>query len=247
MKKISKLISAVMVLMLLTACSAGNTQNSTTASEMTSSYAETTQMQTTVFQTAAQTTETTVSQTTQTVQTTQTTASTTIQETTFQTETVNESSTGEPQTEAENKNVCFLTIDCRTIKNNLSSLKSGKQSFVTQSGYILKDVSVAFENGDTAFDILKNACKENVCTDNCQYCQKSGVQLEYSYTPAYESYYVEGIHQLYEKDCGSMSGWLFSVNGVFPDYSSSSYQVKNGDKIVFAYTCDGGEDVGNSF
>ncbi|MGN1418586.1 MAG: DUF4430 domain-containing protein [Acutalibacteraceae bacterium] len=237
MKKFSKLISSVMALLLLTACSVGNTQNSTTASEITSSYAETTPMQTTVLQT----TETTVSQTTQT------TASTTVQETTAQTVSVYESTAEESQTEAENKNVCFLTIDCRTIKNNLSTLKNGKQPFVTQSGYILKEVPVAFENGDTAFDLLKKACKENVCTDQCQYCQKSGVQLEYSYTPAYESYYVEGIHQLYEKDCGSMSGWLFSVNGVFPDYSSSSYTVKNGDRIVFAYTCDGGEDVGNSF
>lgn len=94
---------------------------------------------------------------------------------------------------------------------------------------------------------MKRACSENVCTDNCKYCQKSGIQLEYNFTPAFGTYYIEGIHQLYEKDCGSMSGWMFSVNGNFPTDGSSSYTVKPGDEIVFAYTCDMGDDIGNAY
>ena len=104
-----------------------------------------------------------------------------------------------------------------------------------------------FEEGESAFDALKRACKENVCTDNCEYCKKGGIQLEFSFTPAYKSYYIEGIHQLYEKDCGSFSGWMFSVNGKFSDASSSEYLLKAGDKITFAYTASMGDDLTASF
>ena len=43
------------------------------------------------------------------------------------------------------------------------------------------------------------------------------------YTPLYKSYYVEGINQLYEFDCGKNSGWMYSVNGEYPNYGASSY------------------------
>lgn len=146
-----------------------------------------------------------------------------------------------------NRSTCFVTIRCETIKDNLSSLKKGKEAFVPKSGVILDRAEVSFQNGESAFDVMKRACSENVCTDNCKYCQKSGIQLEYNFTPAFGTYYIEGIHQLYEKDCGSMSGWMFSVNGNFPTDGSSSYTVKPGDEIVFAYTCDMGDDIGNAY
>ena len=70
------------------------------------------------------------------------------------------------------------------------------------------------------------------------------MEYVYVYTPAYSSNYIRGIHQLYEKDCGTRSGWMYSVNGIFPNYGVSKYTVKNGDVIRFAYTCDLGEDIG---
>ena len=151
------------------------------------------------------------------------------------------------KTNDNNRSTCFVSIRCETIKDNLSSLKKGKEAFVPKSGVILDQTEVSFQNGESAFDVMKRACSENVCTDNCKYCQKSGIQLEYNFTPAFGTYYIEGIHQLYEKDCGSMSGWMFSVNGNFPTDGSSSYTVKPGDEIVFAYTCDMGDDIGNAY
>lgn len=147
------------------------------------------------------------------------------------------------KTTEEESVVCFVTIDCRNVQNNLSSLKKGKRSFVPESGFILKDAEVTLSKGSTAFDALKKACEENVCTDNCKYCQKDGIQLEFSYTPAYKSYYVEGIHQLYEKDCGSLSGWMYNVDGTYPDVSSSAYNLEGGEKITFAYTVSMGDDL----
>ena len=116
-----------------------------------------------------------------------------------------------------------------------------------ESGVILADAAVTVEPGDTAFTVLRRACEQHVCTDNCQYCQSGGIQLEYVYTPGFETYYVEGIHQIYEKDCGVQSGWMFKLNGQFPMEGASSLSVKAGDRIVFCFTCDMGDDVGNHY
>ncbi len=139
---------------------------------------------------------------------------------------------------------CTISISCAEILNNKDKLKEGKESFVPYDGVLLKAVTVEFQNGETAFDILKRACQNNVCADNCQYCQSGGIQLEYEFTPGFDNYYVEGIHQIYEKDCGAKSGWMYKVNGVFPSYGCSDYTVKNGDRIEFVYTCDLGGDIG---
>ena len=78
-------------------------------------------------------------------------------------------------------------------------------------------------------------------------CEKNRIQISSRYTPLYNSYYVEGINQLYEFDCGKKSGWMYSVNGVFPNYGASSYKPKDGDKIEWVYTCNLGDDVGNHY
>ena len=55
------------------------------------------------------------------------------------------------------------------------------------------------------------------------------VTLEISYTPLYESYYIEGINYLYEFDGSNQSGWMYKVNGWFPNYGCSSYYLSDGN------------------
>ena len=130
---------------------------------------------------------------------------------------------------------CTISIVCDTILNNLDKLRDGKEAFVPANGVILAASSISVRDGDTVFDVLKKAC------------ELADIQLEYSYTPLYESYYIEGINNLYEFDCGEQSGWMYKVNGVFPDYGCSGYYLSAGDEIVFCYTCVGlGADVGGS-
>lgn len=130
---------------------------------------------------------------------------------------------------------CTISIRCDTILNNMGSLTPGKEAYVPGNGVILSTTTVEFTEGETVFDILQRACSA------------AGIQLESSYTPAYGSHYVEGIHQLYEMDCGPESGWMYQVNGWFPNYGCSSYTVSQGDAIVWCYTCVGlGADVGAS-
>ena len=139
----------------------------------------------------------------------------------------------EPEPEPEEKSTCTISVRCDTILNNMDSLDPDKAGYVPSSGILLSKTTVTISDGDSAYDVLKRACSA------------AGLQLEASYTAAYGSYYVEGIGHLYEFDCGPESGWMYKVNGWFPNYGCSSYTVSDGDNIVFCYTCNGlGADVG---
>lgn len=137
--------------------------------------------------------------------------------------------------DASGSAACTIEIRCDTILNNMQDLTDGKNAFVPANGVILSRSKVAFNEGETVFEVLKRACSY------------AGIQLEYSWTPMYDSYYIEGINNLYEFDCGEQSGWMYKVNGWFPNYGCSSYSLKDGDTIVWCYTCKGlGADVGGS-
>ena len=244
MKKLNLLICILVVLFTLTAC--GGTREIIKET--------TTTVPTTVSTTLPpSTTESTTATTTEVTTTVATTSVTTTQATTIYTTTkevtTKPSTTAVPttQTTTEIKDFCTVRIECKTIYENLSKLKSGKVNFLPTSGVIIDNVKVELNGGESAFDVIKKACEENVCTDKCKYCQANGVQIEYTYTPAFNNYYIEGIHQIYEKDCGTQSGWMYSVNGAFPDVGTSSYKVSSGDVIVFSFTCNMGEDIGNIY
>ena len=57
--------------------------------------------------------------------------------------------------------------------------------------------------------------------------------------------YIEGINNIYEFSCGELSGWMYCVNGEYPNVGCSDYKIKDGDNIEWYYTCDLGEDLKN--
>lgn len=143
----------------------------------------------------------------------------------------------EPQEqEIEDKTLyCTLSISCATILDNMKSLRKQKVDLVPSDGWILKPQKVEFKEGESVFDVLQRVCKENK------------IHMEASWTPIYNSSYVEGIGNLYEFDCGNQSGWMYKVNDWFPNYGCSRYELKNGDTVEWKYTCKGyGIDVGAS-
>ncbi|MBQ1302491.1 MAG: DUF4430 domain-containing protein [Firmicutes bacterium] len=127
---------------------------------------------------------------------------------------------------------CTLSVECGSILNHLDDLTAGKESLVPADGVILPATSVSFSDGDTVFDVLKKTMREE------------GILFEFETTPLYSGVYIEGIANLYEFDCGPLSGWMYAVNGVFPNYGCGSCKVKDGDKIRWIYTCDLGRDIG---
>ncbi|MDO4477636.1 MAG: DUF4430 domain-containing protein [Lachnospiraceae bacterium] len=129
---------------------------------------------------------------------------------------------------------CTMAISCTAVLDNMDQFAAKKKAFVPQDGILLAETTVAFEEGDTVYDVLTATC------------QKAGILMEAAYTPLYGSYYVEGINQLYEFDGGELSGWTYRVNGEYLNYGASSVKVADGDKIEWLYTCDLGRDVGNT-
>ena len=130
---------------------------------------------------------------------------------------------------------CTFSIECSTILNNLDMLDPNKLEMVPTGGVILSKTTVEFYEGESVFDVLQRLCKEK------------GIHMEAEWTPIYNSAYVEGIHNLYEFDCGALSGWMYKVNGWYPNYGSSRYQLKDGDVVEWRYTCDLGHDVGGHY
>ena len=130
---------------------------------------------------------------------------------------------------------CILSIDCKSILNNMDKCKENKRELVPEDGWILEPTEVVFFEGESVFQVLKRTCKQ----------QK--IHMEFQDTPIYNSAYVEGIHNLYEFDVGNLSGWMYSVNGWYPNYGCSRYALKDGDVVEWRYTCDLGFDVGGGY
>lgn len=127
---------------------------------------------------------------------------------------------------------CTFSIECSTVLDNLEDLDSDKVDIVPKNGVILSSQTVTFNDGESVYDVLQRVCREN------------RIHMEASWTPMYNSAYVEGINNLYEFDCGSGSGWMYRVNGWYPNYGCSRYQLKQGDKVEWRYTCNLGKDIG---
>lgn len=129
-----------------------------------------------------------------------------------------------------------LSIECKTVLENLSvldpALKAG--NFVPEDGVILPCTRYVLRPGDTVYDILSRAVRYNK------------IQMEYQGADknSFSSVYIKGINYLYEFSCGPLSGWMYTVNGIFPQYGCSKYALSDGDRIEWVYTCDLGRDVG---
>lgn len=127
---------------------------------------------------------------------------------------------------------CSLTVRCESILDHMEQLDQEKVELVPSDGMIFTSQEVTFYEGESVFNVLQREMK------------KAKIHLEFVNTPVFNSAYIEGIHNLYEFDCGELSGWMYKVNDWFPNYGCSRYQLKAGDDIQWVYTCDLGRDIG---
>ena len=144
----------------------------------------------------------------------------------------------EPEDQEVDKDImytCTFSIECSTILNNLDMLDPEKLEMVPSDGVILAEITVVFYEGESVFDVLQRVCREN------------NIHMEASWTPMYNSAYIEGIHNLYEFDCGALSGWMYRVNGWYPNYGCSRYHLQDGAVVEWRFTCDLGNDVGGGY
>ncbi len=113
-----------------------------------------------------------------------------------------------------------MSVSCETIKDELD----GECIIIPETEFVL------LEN-DTAFTVLERVLAYNE------------IPFDYNGT-AGTGVYVKGINGIYEMDYGEMSGWMYTVNGEFPDEGCGSYEPRNGDVIKWLYTREIGHDIG---
>lgn len=89
---------------------------------------------------------------------------------------------------------------------------------------------IVLENEVTAFEALK------------YYCENNSIQI--GYTGSGQFVYVSSINGIKEKSEGPSSGWMYKVNGTFPDVSAGKYKLSSNDTLEWVFTKDGGKDVG---
>lgn len=148
-------------------------------------------------------------------------------------------SSSNPQTPpvVEEPKISYVTIsiDVKTLLSNMNQLKENKRPYVPSDGWLLYPVKVEMQEGDTVFSILERITRRN------------RIALEYqgASSNAFNTVYIQGIGQLYEFDCGNLSGWMYFVNGNYVNVGASAYKVNEGDVITWRYTCDSGKDVSN--
>lgn len=134
----------------------------------------------------------------------------------------------EPQTQT-----CTISIDCSTILDNMDKLKRGKEGLIPSDGILLAKTEVQYEEGDTVFTMLKRELKSR--------------KMHYDFEGSGSAAYLTGLCNIYEFDCGKLSGWEFAVNGSFPSVGMGVYKLSPGDSVALIYTCDLGDDIGNHY
>lgn len=137
----------------------------------------------------------------------------------------------EEQEVTQKELTCSLEIRCDKLIGN-AELDPDKVELVPADGVLFTVADVVFFEGESVFNVLQRTMKQNK------------QHLEFVQTPLYNSAYIEGICNLYAFDAGALSGWMYSVNGVFPSYGCSQYVLQAGDVIQWHYTCDLGADLG---
>lgn len=123
-----------------------------------------------------------------------------------------------------------ITIRCDTAVANDMHKEEKWKGIIPEDGCVLPETEIEIYEGDTVFDLLVTARDEY------------GIHMEYSGGEKTE--YIEGINNLYERDGGRWSGWMYSVNGEYPDTGCGQYKLKDGDIVEWNYTCDLGLDLG---
>ncbi len=141
---------------------------------------------------------------------------------------------GEVEINKEVEHRATISISCETILDNMDIFNMDKIDMLPLDGIILGTIEVVFYEGESVYDVLQRVTREKK------------IHMESVFTPMFNSAYVEGINNLYEFDCGELSGWMYKVNEWFPNYGCSRYILEEGDVINWVYTCSLGTDVGDN-
>lgn len=112
---------------------------------------------------------------------------------------------------AEDGAYVTFRVDCSAVAD--------KSTELPEDGIMLEG-RYALAAKDTVFDVADRALRHE------------GLAFDYS---GGRSVYIQGIGGLEELDYGAQSGWIYTVNGEFPDIGCGEYRPESGDEIAFVY------------
>lgn len=92
---------------------------------------------------------------------------------------------------------------------------------VTGINNVIMQGNVTIDKGESAYTALKTLANQN------------GVKI--STTGFGKMVYVRGIGDLFEKQHGSLSGWMYTVNDISTNYGAGSYTLEDGDYLLWYY------------
>lgn len=172
-------------------------------------------------------TSTTTTTTTTTTRTTTSTTTSTTRTSSKKTTTTTKKTTTTTTTTRPQQVTVTLSVEC----HNAIKAGSPEAMAIAPDGMILAPTPITVPNGATAYDVM----------------QKSGLVINAAWNPTLRTYYIKGIQGLGEKAVGRTSGWLYKINGTFPNVGLSLYEVQPGDVISFHYTVRQGDVPGSGF
>lgn len=125
-----------------------------------------------------------------------------------------------------------LSVSAHTIVYNMHLLHTDMHELIPPGGIIFPPTVVTAYKGESVFNVLQREMRRN------------RIHMASRWTPIFNSAYVEAINNIFEFDVGPLSGWMYNVNGWFPNFGSSRYLLSPGDVIEWVYTLDLGRDLG---
>lgn len=128
-----------------------------------------------------------------------------------------------------------VLAECSTVLSHMDIIDPAVNppEVVPEDGVIIARCEVSLPEGATAFDALAAAARKQ--------------RVRVDYTGSAYGTYIRGIGYVTEFGFGELSGWMYTVNGEFPDVSVSDRVLGSGDVVEFRYTCDLGRDVGDDY
>lgn len=128
-------------------------------------------------------------------------------------------------TTPDGKITVYLTINCvNAVNANLTAAAS-----YAPDGIMMSNKELSVKPGSTVLDVLK----------------ESGYVISASNN--FLGTYVSAIQGISSGAASGSGGWIFSVNGNFPNTSASNLIVTNGDRISFHYTIKTGDVPGSPY
>lgn len=132
--------------------------------------------------------------------------------------------------DSSTKKTCTIEINCNLlVGKDLSG--TGLETLVPANGEILKTTEVTFSEGETVYDVTLQVTKT------------LKIHMASEGSQAMGNLYIAAISNIYEKAYNSKSGWVYLMNGVQPGLGSSKTELQDGDKLVWAYSLDNGNDL----